>query len=168
MKLLKLRFIADVLTCVILALCMTVLPIYIIMTAKFNAALNTKMNNIESMFIKLQNEHNLNAKLIYETLEFRRIEYQCYLTKEAPDFLKIMDTTLLKYAEYISNDKNLSAQEKQQYMVQIEKINTAVDARKKLTDKLIEFDTNKEIYINNLNNNNSQIIISPEFKTILK
>lgn len=101
-------------------------------------------------------------------MEFRRIEYQCYLTKEAPDFLKIMDTTLLKYAEYISNDKNLSAQEKQQYMVQIEKINTAVDARKKLTDKLIEFDTNKEIYINNLNNNNSQIIISPEFKTILK
>jgi hypothetical protein len=78
-----------------------------------------------------------------------------------------MDTTLLKYAEYISNDKNLSAQEKQQYMAQIEKINIAVDARKKLTDKLIEFDTNKEIYINSLNNR-SQIIISPEFKTILK
>ena len=53
MKLVKLRFIADVLTCVILALCMTVLPIYIIMTAKFNTALNNKMNNIETMFIKL-------------------------------------------------------------------------------------------------------------------
>lgn len=168
MKLVKLRFIADVLTCVILALCMTVLPIYIIMTAKFNTALNNKMNNIESMFIKLQNEHNLNAKLIYETLEFRRIEYQCYLTKQAPDFLNIMDITLLKYAEYINNDPKLSVQEKQQFMVHIEKISTAVEARRKLTDKLIEYDNDREIYINNLNNNNSQIIISPEFKTILK
>lgn len=168
MKLLKLRFIADVLTCVILALCMTVLPIYIIMTAKFNAALNNKMNNIETMFNKLQQSHNLNAKLIYDTLEFRRIEYQCYLTKEAPDFLKIMDTTLLKYAEYVNNDPNLSVQEKQQFMVHIEKINTAVDARRKLTDKLIKYDNDRAFYINNLNNTNLQIKVSPEFKTILK
>lgn len=101
-------------------------------------------------------------------MEFRRIEYQCYLTKEAPDFLNIMDTTLLRYAEYINNDPNLTVQEKQQYMVHIEKISTAVDARRKLTDKLIEYDNSKEIYINNLNDTNSQIIISPEFKTILK
>ena len=168
MRLVKLRFIADILTCVILALCMLVLPTYIIMTAKFNTALNNKMNSIETMFIKLQNEHNLNAKLIYETLEFRRIEYQCYLTKEAPDFLNIMDITLLKYTEYINNDPKLTAQEKQQFMVHIEKINTAVLARRKLTEKLIEYDNNREIYINNINDKNSQVIISPEFKTILK
>jgi hypothetical protein len=53
MRLVKLRFIADILTCVILALCMLVLPTYIIMTAKFNTALNNKMNSIETMFINL-------------------------------------------------------------------------------------------------------------------
>jgi hypothetical protein len=53
MRLLKLRFIADILTCIILALCMLVLPLYIILTVKANTALNNKMNSIESMFINL-------------------------------------------------------------------------------------------------------------------
>jgi hypothetical protein len=79
-----------------------------------------------------------------------------------------MDTTLLKYTEYINNDDKLTAQEKQQFMVHIEKINTAVEARRNLTKKLIEYDNKREIYINNINDNNSQVIISPEFKTILK
>jgi hypothetical protein len=79
-----------------------------------------------------------------------------------------MDITLLKYTEYINNDSKLTAQEKQQFMVHIEKINTAVEARRKLTEKLIEYDNNREIYINNINDKNSQVIISPEFKTILK
>lgn len=168
MKLVRLRFIADVLTGIILLMCMVILPIYILLTVKYNESLNSKMNEIEVMFTHLEQSHDLNAELIYETLEFRRIEYNCYLTKEAPEFLDIMDITLKNYTEYINNDTTLTAQQKQNLMVHIEKIYIAVEARKQLTNKLIEYDSHREYYLETIKHqlpNNQKV---SQFKTILK
>ena len=53
MRLMRLRFVADVLTAIILLMCMIILPVYILLTVKFNNSLNSKMSEIETMFVHL-------------------------------------------------------------------------------------------------------------------
>ena len=61
-----------------------------------------------------------------------------------------MDNTLKNYAEYISNDTKLTTQQKQELLVHIEKITVAVEARKQLTNKLIEYDSQREYFIDSI------------------
>lgn len=103
---------------------------------------------------QLKFSHNLNGKLILDTLEFRRIEYQTYLSEESPDFLAVMDRTLANYSNYIMNDINISTEQKQHYLKDVNKINQAVIARKKLTEKLLNYERKRSLYLNQTKYNN--------------
>jgi CHASE3 domain sensor protein len=107
-------------------------------------------NDITKLVYNLDNSHKLNAKILFETLEFRRIEYRCYLGKENPEFLKSMNNTLKNYVEYVSNDTKLTAEQKKILMSEVTQIEQAVEARIELTDKLVEYDKSRRNYLDSL------------------
>lgn len=116
MTILKMRKIIDLVTLILLIVLLCILPLFIIMTYKTNVQIIENVNNINTMFIRLDSLHSKEQQLMYFDLEFKRIEFNCYLSKENPAFLKVMQRTLDNYAEYIANDPKLTPQQKKQYM----------------------------------------------------
>lgn len=151
MSFIKFRKLIDILTGIILILCMGLFPVFIITTYKTNKNITEQVSNVNLLFNKLETSHDLNSKILLETLEFRKVEYRCYLNKENPAFLLKMDKTLTGYVSYVNNDPNLTPEQKKELMNNVAIIEQAVDARIELTKKLVEYDKNREIYIQDLN-----------------
>jgi Ca2+/Na+ antiporter len=148
MNLIKIRKIVDCLTLIVLIILLCILPLFVLFTYKTNQRIVDDVNEINTMFLHLESEHKTQQQLLYYDLEFKRIEFNCYLSKENPAFLTVMQRTLENYAEYIANDNNLTAAQKKQYMNDIGIIEQAVDARTELTQKLLEYNNSKN---NNFN-----------------
>lgn len=140
----KLRKIVDCLTLIILILLLCMLPLFLIITYKTNLQIIDNVNNINKMFLILEREHKTQNRLLYYDLEFKRIEYNCYLSNENPSFLTVMNRTLVNYADYIANDDDLTSSQKKQYMNDIGIIEEAVKARNELTQKLTEYNSSKK------------------------
>lgn len=148
MNVFKLRKVVDILTIVLLIIVMSLLPMYIVNSIKLYNSVTNQVNDINFLFKQLEESHKVNAKLLYEALEFRRTEYNCYLSKESPDFLKIMYITLNNYSKYVTTDDDLTLAQKTEYLNHINKIQDAVYARKILAEKILEYDNNREYFIN--------------------
>lgn len=143
MNLIKIRKIVDCLTLIILIIMLCILPLFVIFTYNTDKQIVKSVDNINEMFLHLESEHKIQEQLLYYDLEFKRIEYNCYLSKENPAFLSVMQRTLENYAEYIAKDQNLTSAQKKQYMNDIGTIEQAVQARTELTQKLIEYENSK-------------------------
>lgn len=143
MNLIKIRKIVDCLTLVILIIMLCILPLFVIFTYNTDKQIVQSVDNINEMFLRLEAEHKQQQQLLYYDLEFKRIEFNCYLSKENPAFLSVMQRTLENYAEYIANDIHLTSAQKKQYMNDIGIIEKAVQARTELTQKLIEYENSK-------------------------
>lgn len=150
MNIIRVRKIVDLINFIILILCLGLFPFFIITTYKMNYNLYQQASDITKLVYDLDSSHKLNAKILFETLEFRRIEYRCYLGKENPGFLNSMNNTLKNYIKYVSNDPNLTPEQKKVLMTEVNHIEQAVKARIELTEKLVEYDESRKNYMDSL------------------
>lgn len=58
-----------------------------------------------------------------------------------------MDRTLANYSNYIMNNPQLTPEQKQNYLKDVTKIQKAVEARKKLTEKLLDYEKKRRKYL---------------------
>lgn len=82
MNIIKIRRFVDFFTCIICILFSFLIIFFVIVTYKMNQQVGESVSNINILFTKLEASHKLNAELIFDTLEFRKIEYRCYLSQE--------------------------------------------------------------------------------------
>lgn len=152
MNLIKMRRIVDGLTVAILIMLMGILPFFIVSTYHMNAHIKEQVEDVNSLFKKSEQIHNINNALIFDALEFRRIEYNCYLNSESADFIEILNGTLDSYTEYVTNDPTLTAEQKKTKLTNISKIEKAVHARIELASKLVSYDNTRRNYLNYFQN----------------
>lgn len=143
MNFIKIRKVVDTFTLIILIILLCILPLFILFTYNTNKQIVQSVSSINEMFTYLEHEHRIQQQLLYYNLEFKRIEFNCYLSKENPAFLSVMQRTLENHAEYVANDPNLTPAQKKQYMNDIGIIEQAVKARTELTQKLVEYENSK-------------------------
>lgn len=82
MNALKVRRIADIFTCIICLLFSFLIVFFVLTTYRMNGQVSESVSNINKLFVKLDADHQLNSQLTLDTLEFRKIEYRCYLSQE--------------------------------------------------------------------------------------
>jgi hypothetical protein len=143
----KLRRAADIFTIIILVICMGILPFFVISTYRINQYITSQIGEINSLFTRLETIHNINDSLIFEALEFRRIEYNGYLSSESEDFIQIISQTMSDYTIYISNDSTLTPEQKKIYLTNVSKIEKAIRARVELSAQLTRYDNNRKKYL---------------------
>jgi hypothetical protein len=115
-----------------------------------NKQVAESVSNINKLFVKLDRDHQLNSQLTLDTLEFRKIEYRCYLSQEGPEFINRLNNLLSKYVVYINEDKTLTPEERKKLLVHVAQVEKAVSARIDLTNKLVEYDRKREFYLEQL------------------
>lgn len=150
MNVIKIRRFADFFTCLICILFSFLIVFFVLTTYKMNEQVATSVSNINKLFIKLDADHQLNSQLTLETLEFRKIEYRCYLSQEGPEFINRLNNLLSKYVVYINEDKTLTPEERKKLLVHVAQVEKAVKARIDLTNKLVEYDKKREFYLEQL------------------
>lgn len=154
----NLRKLIDFLSCVILLLCICVLPIYILITFQTNKNIIRNVEEINRLFLHLEKSHKMNAEILFDSLEFRRLEYKCYFSTETNIFEKAFLITLKNYGNYLSNDKSLSSEEKKTYMNHIYIMEKAFEGRKELLHKLLQYDIKRKYYLNQISSKISEQI----------
>jgi hypothetical protein len=152
MNLIKVRRIVDGLTVAILIMLMGILPFFIVSTYNMNTYIKDQVEHVNGLFKKSEQIHNINDALIFDALEFRRIEYNCYLTSESADFIEILNGTLDSYTEYVTNDPTLTSEQKKTKLTNVSKIEKAVHARIELAGKLVSYDKTRKNYLNYFQN----------------
>lgn len=62
-----------------------------------------------------------------------------------------MDRTLANYSNYVMKDNNISTEQKQNALKDVNKITHAVNARRKLAEKLLDYEKKRSLYLNVIN-----------------
>lgn len=143
----NIRRLIDFLSCMLLLLCICILPIYILITFQTNKNIIEHVNDINNLFLKLEQSHKINAEILFDSLEFRRIEYKCYFSSENEKFNSAFNISMKKYLEYLSNDKTLTTEEQKILFDNITMVEETFKARTKLLHKLAQYDTKRSIYL---------------------
>ena len=154
----------EFLSSVLLLLCISVLPIYILITFQTNKDIIAHVNDINQLFLQLEQSHKANAEILFDSLEFRRIEYKCYFSAENTEFNKAFNISQKKYLEYLAHDKKLSPENKKLLIQYMSIVEETFNARVQLMNKLSQYESKRPSYLKLHFTNAEQIIKSMEEK----
>lgn len=154
----------EFLSSILLLLCISVLPIYILITFQTNKDIIVHVNDINQLFLQLEQSHKANAEILFDSLEFRRIEYNCYFSAENTEFNKAFNISQKKYLEYLAHDKKLSPENKKLLIQYMSIVEETFNARLQLMNKLSQYESKRPTYLKLHFTNAENIIKSMEKK----